>query len=61
MDGLNFAILQAVGCDKMLDSSQKEDNCLQCGGNGRACFEVKGLFDVANLPKGTVALFGTID
>ncbi|XP_062973702.1 papilin isoform X2 [Elgaria multicarinata webbii] len=43
---------QAVGCDNMLDSSKKEDKCLQCGGDGRACFEVKGLFDVPNLPKG---------
>ncbi|ETE59015.1 hypothetical protein L345_15257, partial [Ophiophagus hannah] len=24
---------RAVGCDKMLDSSQKEDKCLQCGYN----------------------------
>ncbi|KAK9409767.1 papilin [Crotalus adamanteus] len=47
----------AVGCDKMLDSSQKEDKCLQCGGNGRACFEVKGLFDVPNLPKGYNQIF----
>uniref|UniRef100_A0A8C5RFT5 Papilin, proteoglycan like sulfated glycoprotein n=1 Tax=Laticauda laticaudata TaxID=8630 RepID=A0A8C5RFT5_LATLA len=48
---------RAVGCDKMLDSSQKEDKCLQCGGNGRACFEVKGLFDVPNLPKGYNQIF----
>ncbi|XP_042302856.1 papilin isoform X3 [Sceloporus undulatus] len=45
-------VCQAVGCDNMLDSSKKEDKCLQCGGDGRACFEVKGLFDVPNLPKG---------
>ncbi|KAH0620670.1 hypothetical protein JD844_021343 [Phrynosoma platyrhinos] len=43
---------RAVGCDNMLNSSKKEDKCLQCGGDGRACFEVKGLFDVPNLPKG---------
>lgn len=49
---LSHAVLQAVGCDNMLDSSKKEDKCLQCGGNGRACYEVKGLFDVPNLPKG---------
>ncbi|XP_007428164.1 papilin isoform X1 [Python bivittatus] len=48
---------RAVGCDKMLDSSKKEDKCLQCGGDGRACFEVKGLFDVPNLPKGYNQIF----
>ncbi|KAF7251480.1 Papilin [Varanus komodoensis] len=48
---------QAVGCDNMLDSFKKEDKCLQCGGNGRACFEVKGLFDVPNLPKGYNPIF----
>lgn len=38
----------------MLNSAKKEDKCLQCGGDGRACYEVKGTFDVLNLPKGTV-------
>ncbi|XP_060617227.2 papilin isoform X2 [Anolis sagrei] len=50
-------VCQAVGCDNMLDSSKKEDKCLQCGGDGRACFEVKGLFDVPNLPKGYNQIF----
>ncbi|XP_020665827.3 papilin isoform X1 [Pogona vitticeps] len=50
-------VCQAVGCDNMLDSSKEEDKCLQCGGDGRACFEVKGLFDVPNLPKGYNQIF----
>ncbi|XP_054827005.1 papilin [Eublepharis macularius] len=50
-------ICQAVGCDNMLDSFKKEDKCLQCGGDGRACFEVKGLFDVPSLPKGYNQIF----
>ncbi|XP_053111490.1 papilin isoform X2 [Hemicordylus capensis] len=50
-------VCQAVGCDNMLDSSKKEDKCLQCGGDSRACFEVKGLFDVPNIPKGYNQIF----
>uniref|UniRef100_A0A670I4U8 Papilin, proteoglycan like sulfated glycoprotein n=1 Tax=Podarcis muralis TaxID=64176 RepID=A0A670I4U8_PODMU len=50
-------VCQAVGCDNILDSSKKEDKCLQCGGDGRACFEVKGFFDVPNLPKGYNQIF----
>ncbi|KAJ7344775.1 hypothetical protein JRQ81_000725, partial [Phrynocephalus forsythii] len=50
-------VCQVVGCDNMLDSSKEEDKCLQCGGDGRACFEVKGLFDVPNLPKGYNQIF----
>ncbi|XP_060117802.1 papilin isoform X1 [Heteronotia binoei] len=50
-------VCRAVGCDNMLDSSKKEDKCLQCGGDGKACFEVKGLFDVPNLPKGYNQIF----
>uniref|UniRef100_A0A8C0HA93 Papilin, proteoglycan like sulfated glycoprotein n=1 Tax=Chelonoidis abingdonii TaxID=106734 RepID=A0A8C0HA93_CHEAB len=44
-------VCQAVGCDNMLNSAKKEDKCLQCGGDGRACYEVKGTFDVLSLPK----------
>ncbi|XP_019352082.1 papilin isoform X12 [Alligator mississippiensis] len=50
-------VCQAVGCDNMLDSAKKEDKCLQCGGDGRACYEVKGTFDVPNLPKGYNQIF----
>ncbi|XP_074853207.1 papilin isoform X2 [Carettochelys insculpta] len=41
----------------MLNSAVKEDKCLQCGGDGRACYEVKGTFDVLNLPKGYNQIF----
>ncbi|XP_034968720.1 papilin isoform X1 [Zootoca vivipara] len=50
-------VCQAVGCDNILDSSKKEDKCLRCGGDGRSCFEVKGFFDVPNLPKGYNQIF----
>uniref|UniRef100_A0A8D0G111 Papilin n=1 Tax=Sphenodon punctatus TaxID=8508 RepID=A0A8D0G111_SPHPU len=50
-------VCQAVGCDNMLDSSKKEDKCLQCGGNGKSFYEVKGTFDVPNLPKGYNQIF----
>ncbi|XP_075783381.1 papilin isoform X2 [Pelodiscus sinensis] len=50
-------VCQAVGCDNMLSSAKKEDKCLQCGGDGRACYEVKGIFDVLNLPKGYNQIF----
>ncbi|XP_020841996.1 papilin isoform X2 [Phascolarctos cinereus] len=43
---------QAVGCDHMLHSSKKEDKCLQCGGDGRSCYPVKGTFDANDLTKG---------
>ncbi|XP_034625129.1 papilin isoform X2 [Trachemys scripta elegans] len=50
-------VCQAVGCDDMLNSAKKEDKCLQCGGDGRACYEVKGTFDVLSLPKGYNQIF----
>ncbi|XP_074091879.1 papilin [Macrotis lagotis] len=43
---------QAVGCDHMLYSTKKEDKCLQCGGDGRSCYPVKGTFDANDLTKG---------
>ncbi|XP_051833605.1 papilin isoform X2 [Antechinus flavipes] len=43
---------QAVGCDHMLYSSKKEDKCLQCGGDGRTCYPVKGIFEANDLSKG---------
>ncbi|NXS40900.1 PPN protein, partial [Balaeniceps rex] len=48
---------QAVGCDNMLESAKKEDNCLQCGGDGSTCYVVKGTFDVPSLPKGYNQIF----
>ncbi|NWY66632.1 PPN protein, partial [Erithacus rubecula] len=50
-------VCQAVGCDNMLESTKKEDKCLQCGGDGRTCYGVKGTFDVATLPKGYNQIF----
>ncbi|XP_069065025.1 papilin isoform X2 [Pleurodeles waltl] len=45
-------VCKTVGCDNMLDSSKKEDKCLECGGDGSSCYEVKGTFDTAVLSKG---------
>lgn len=50
---------QAVGCDNILESTKKEDKCLQCGGDNSTCYDVKGTFDVPNLPKGTVDLYSS--
>ncbi|KAL9849555.1 papilin isoform 1-T1 [Geothlypis trichas] len=50
-------VCQAVGCDNMLESTKKEDKCLQCGGDGSTCYGVKGTFDVASLPKGYNQIF----
>uniref|UniRef100_A0A669PKL9 Papilin, proteoglycan like sulfated glycoprotein n=1 Tax=Phasianus colchicus TaxID=9054 RepID=A0A669PKL9_PHACC len=44
-------VCQAVGCDNILESTKKEDKCLQCGGDNSTCYDVKGTFDVPNLPK----------
>ncbi|RXM97605.1 Papilin [Acipenser ruthenus] len=46
-----------LGCDNMLESPQKEDQCLECGGDGRSCYPVKGTFEVADLPKGYNQMF----
>ncbi|NWS76488.1 PPN protein, partial [Crotophaga sulcirostris] len=50
-------VCQAVGCDNMLESTKKEDKCLQCGGDGRTCYGVTGTFDVPSLPKGYNQIF----
>ncbi|NXJ15763.1 PPN protein, partial [Odontophorus gujanensis] len=50
-------VCQAVGCDNILESTKKEDKCLQCGGDGSTCYGVKGTFDVPNLPKGYNQMF----
>uniref|UniRef100_A0A8C3LEE0 Papilin, proteoglycan like sulfated glycoprotein n=1 Tax=Chrysolophus pictus TaxID=9089 RepID=A0A8C3LEE0_CHRPC len=44
-------VCQAVGCDNILESTKKEDKCLQCGGDNSTCYDVKGTFNVPNLPK----------
>ncbi|XP_068018276.1 papilin isoform X1 [Melanerpes formicivorus] len=50
-------VCRAVGCDNMLESAKKEDKCLQCGGDGSTCYNVKGTFDVPSLPKGYNQIF----
>ncbi|XP_021257208.1 papilin isoform X2 [Numida meleagris] len=50
-------VCQVVGCDNILESTKKEDKCLQCGGDGSTCYGVKGTFDVPNLPKGYNQIF----
>ncbi|XP_069714313.1 papilin isoform X1 [Phaenicophaeus curvirostris] len=50
-------VCQAIGCDNMLESTKKEDKCLQCGGDGRTCYGVKGTFDAPSLPKGYNQIF----
>ncbi|XP_069494743.1 papilin isoform X2 [Ambystoma mexicanum] len=50
-------VCKTVGCDSMLDSSKKEDKCLECGGDGSRCYEVKGTFDTAVLSKGYNQIF----
>lgn len=48
-----FCPPQRLGCDNMLDSSQQEDPCLQCGGSGQSCYPVKSTFTTNNLPHGS--------
>ncbi|KAM9646229.1 papilin isoform 2-T2 [Trichechus inunguis] len=43
---------RVVGCDHKLDSSKKEDKCLQCGGDGTTCYPVTGIFDANDLSRG---------
>ncbi|XP_038637686.1 papilin isoform X1 [Scyliorhinus canicula] len=45
-------VCKTVGCDNTLESSQVEDKCLECGGDGSSCYEVKGTFSVVDLPIG---------
>uniref|UniRef100_A0A3P8SCA0 Papilin, proteoglycan like sulfated glycoprotein n=1 Tax=Amphiprion percula TaxID=161767 RepID=A0A3P8SCA0_AMPPE len=42
-------VCKRLGCDNMLDSPQQEDPCLQCGGNGQSCYQVKNSFNVRDL------------
>ncbi|XP_028677852.1 papilin isoform X1 [Erpetoichthys calabaricus] len=50
-------VCKQLGCDNMLDSNQKEDQCLECGGVGKSCYPVQGTFEVADLPKGYNQMF----
>ncbi|KAL7872951.1 hypothetical protein AOLI_G00120220 [Acnodon oligacanthus] len=45
-------VCRRLGCDSMLDSTQQEDPCLVCGGNGQSCQAIKNTFSMRDLPKG---------
>lgn len=49
--------MQRLGCDHMLESSQQEDPCLQCGGGGQSCYRVHNRFSLQDLQTGTLQLF----
>uniref|UniRef100_A0A3Q1B2Y7 Papilin a, proteoglycan-like sulfated glycoprotein n=1 Tax=Amphiprion ocellaris TaxID=80972 RepID=A0A3Q1B2Y7_AMPOC len=50
-------VCKRLGCDNMLDSPQQEDPCLQCGGNGQSCYQVKNSFNVRDLTTGYNQMF----
>nr|XP_015206433.1 PREDICTED: papilin isoform X1 [Lepisosteus oculatus]XP_015206434.1 PREDICTED: papilin isoform X1 [Lepisosteus oculatus] len=50
-------VCKPVGCDNMLESTQKEDPCLECGGTGKSCYPVRKTFTVLDLPKGYNQMF----
>ncbi|KAK5917387.1 hypothetical protein CgunFtcFv8_012281 [Champsocephalus gunnari] len=50
-------VCKRLGCDNMLESAQQEDPCLQCGGNGQSCSQVKKSFTVRDLPTGYNQMF----
>ncbi|XP_066531095.1 papilin isoform X2 [Hoplias malabaricus] len=50
-------VCRRMGCDSMLESSQQEDPCLQCGGNGQSCYAIKNSFSMRDLPKGYNQMF----
>lgn len=43
---------QPVGCDMMLGSDAKEDNCRKCGGDGTTCRTIADRFTTSNLAAG---------
>ncbi|XP_029983154.1 papilin isoform X1 [Sphaeramia orbicularis] len=50
-------VCKRLGCDNVLESSQQEDPCLQCGGNGQSCRQVKNAFNLRDLPTGYNQMF----
>ncbi|CAL1575559.1 unnamed protein product [Knipowitschia caucasica] len=50
-------VCKRLGCDNMLESSQQEDPCLQCGGTGQTCRQVKSSFSTRELPNGYNQMF----
>lgn len=50
-------VCKRLGCDNVLESSQQEDPCLQCGGTGQTCRQVKNAFSLRDLPTGYNQMF----
>ncbi|CAL8283873.1 unnamed protein product [Lota lota] len=50
-------VCKRLGCDNLLESTQQEDACLQCGGNGQSCRRVHNTFSVHSLPTGYNQMF----
>ncbi|CAB1449638.1 unnamed protein product [Pleuronectes platessa] len=50
-------VCKRLGCDNILESAQQEDPCLQCGGSGQSCRQVKNSFTVRDLPNGYNQMF----
>ncbi|XP_068608244.1 papilin [Brachionichthys hirsutus] len=50
-------VCKRLGCDNVLESPQREDPCLQCGGNGQSCTRVKNSFSLSDLPTGYNQMF----
>lgn len=49
----NFAVLfKEVGCDWVVDSLAKEDDCGICHGDGTTCDRIEGFYDKQNLSPG---------
>ncbi|XP_030212685.1 papilin [Gadus morhua] len=50
-------VCKRLGCDLLLESTQQEDACLQCGGSGQSCRRVQNTFSVQSLPNGYNQMF----
>ncbi|XP_063039768.1 papilin isoform X2 [Engraulis encrasicolus] len=50
-------VCKRLGCDNKLESNQKEDPCLQCGGNGQSCYLVRNTFSQREVPTGYNRMF----
>ncbi|KAM6961334.1 papilin [Aplochiton taeniatus] len=50
-------VCKRMGCDNLLESTQQEDPCLQCGGNGESCYLVRKTFSPIDLPTGYNQMF----
>ena len=40
-----YRLSKAMGCDLILESNAREDNCRVCNGNNRNCVTHKGHYD----------------